>query len=131
MLRFLIKDVTLTKRAATVALAIRWQTDACTTLEIPRLPRSWEMRRTNPAVVARVRELAPDQTDREIAARLNAEGYTAGLGGPFTPAKVQWLRWKYLLPRSRPCRPARRSDNPRWDGRYSSLVSAVLINAEY
>jgi DNA invertase Pin-like site-specific DNA recombinase len=133
LLRFLVKDVTLTKRAATVALAIRWQTDACTTLEIPRPQRSWEMRRTNPAAVERVRELAPDQTDREIAARLNAEGYTAGLGGPFTPAKVQWLRWKYQLPRmprSRPGRWAVCPDNPCGDGRYSARVAANLLNVD-
>lgn len=130
LLRFLIKDVTLTKRAATVALAIRWQTDACTTLEIPRPQRSWEIRRTNPAAVERVRELAPDQTDREIASRLTAEGYTAGLGGPFTRAKVQWLRWKYRLPRTRPDRPAARPTDPRGDGRYSARAAADLLNVD-
>ena len=130
LLRFLIKDVTLTKRAATVALAIRWQTDACTTLEIPRPQRSWEVRRTNPAAVEHVRELAPDQTDREIAARLTAEGYTAGLGGPFTRAKVQWLRWKYQLPRTRCDRPAARPNDPRGDGRYSARAAADLLNVD-
>ena len=68
-------------------------------LEIPRPQRSWERRRTDPAVVTRVCDLAPHQTDREIADVLNAEGFTAGGGGAFTWAKVQWLRWKYKLPR--------------------------------
>jgi hypothetical protein len=41
LLRLLIKDVTLTKQASTIAMAVRWQTDACTTVEVPRPPRSW------------------------------------------------------------------------------------------
>lgn len=130
LLRCLVKDVTLTKRAAAVALAIRWQTDACTTLEISRPQRSWEKRRTNPAAVVRVRDLAPDWTDREIAAQLTAEGYTAGLDGPFTAAKVQWLRWKYRLPRSRPDRPVGSSNDPRGDGRYSARAAAELLNVD-
>ncbi|MDQ5853278.1 MAG: recombinase family protein, partial [Chloroflexota bacterium] len=53
LLRFLVKDVTLTKRPTTIYIAIRWQTDACTTLEIPRPQRSCDQRRTAPAVVER------------------------------------------------------------------------------
>ena len=130
LLRLLVKDVTLTKRATTIYIAIRWQTDACTTLEIPRPQRSWERRRTDPAVVTRVRDLAPHQTDREIAAVLNGEGYTAGLGGAFTAAKVQWLRWKYQLPRSRREATAGRADAPRADGRYSARAAAELLNVD-
>lgn len=35
LLRCLIKDVTLTKRATTIAVAIRWQTEACTRSTFP------------------------------------------------------------------------------------------------
>src|SRR5262245_1438357 len=38
LLRCLMKDVTLTKRATTITVAIRWQTEACTLVEIPPPP---------------------------------------------------------------------------------------------
>ena len=53
LLRFLIQDVTLTKRDRVIALAIRWQTQACTLTEVPRPPRSCDSRRTPAAVVER------------------------------------------------------------------------------
>ena len=80
LLRCLIKDVTLTKRATTIAVAIRWQTEACTLLDIPRPVRSCDRRRTAPTVIARIRMLAPHHTDSQIATTLNHEGATPGLG---------------------------------------------------
>lgn len=130
LLRFLVKDITLTRRETTIAIAIRWQTQACTTLEIPRPLRSYEVRRTNPAVVDRIRDLAPSHTDRQLARWLNQQGYTAGGGGPFTASKVQWIRWKYALPRSCPERPMAHLDRPRGDGRYSARAAAELLNVD-
>jgi DNA invertase Pin-like site-specific DNA recombinase len=130
LLRFLVKDVTLTRRDTTIAIAIRWQTQACTTLEIPRPLRSCDARRTKPAVVDRIRVLAPSHTDRQIAILLNQDGYTAGLGGPFTASKVEWIRWKYTLPRSCPERPVAHADRPRGDGRYSARAAAELLNVD-
>jgi len=126
LVRFLIKDVTLTRRATTIQVAIRWQTHACTTFELPRPLRSCDARRTSPAVLARIRELAASHTDHQIATVLNQDGYTAGLGGAFTGAKVQWIRWKYALPRPHPSRP----DQPRGDGRYSARTAAALLNVD-
>jgi hypothetical protein len=53
--RFLVQDVTLTKHEGAIALAIRWQTQACTRAEVPRPPRACDARRTPAAVVERVR----------------------------------------------------------------------------
>src|SRR6516164_5018565 len=83
LLRWLIKDVTLCKRGNSIHIDIRWQTEAQTHLSIPRLKKSWEVRQTDPQVVARVRELAPTQTATQIANRLNEEGLRAGMGGSF------------------------------------------------
>ncbi len=84
LLRFLIKDVTLTKRDQVISLAIRWQTEACTVVEVPRPPRSCDARRTDAAVIARVRVLATSHTDEQIAAMLNEEGMTSGMKEKFT-----------------------------------------------
>jgi DNA invertase Pin-like site-specific DNA recombinase len=93
LLRLLIKDVTLTKEGTTIRAAVRWQTEAGTTLEVPRPPRSCDARRTPAAVVARIRVLACDHTDGQIAELLDAEGWRSGRGGSFTASKVQWVRY--------------------------------------
>jgi hypothetical protein len=89
LLRFLIKDVTLTRQDTTVQVNIRWQTEAVTTREVARRPKSYDVRRTQPAVVERVRMLACDHTDLQIADLLNQEGLISGLGGTFSASKVQ------------------------------------------
>ncbi|MDQ5852712.1 MAG: recombinase family protein, partial [Chloroflexota bacterium] len=91
LVRCLVKDVTLTRRPTTIYIVIRWQTDACTTLEIPRPQRSCDQRRTDPVVVARIRELAPSHTNQQIAEALNDAGARAGCGGFFTASKVRHI----------------------------------------
>ena len=75
LLRWLIKDVTLAKRGDLVVIDIRWQTEARTSLSIPRLKKSWELRQTQPEVMAHIREWAPTHSDASIANLLNAAGY--------------------------------------------------------
>ena len=136
LIRFLIKDVTLTKRETDIHIAIRWQTGACTTREAPRPPRSSDARRTHPAVIARIRELTPDHTDHEkvalrgaIADILNRERFTSGLGGTFTQSKVQWVRWGYHMDRTRVSSQSSSPDTHR-SGRYSARQAAELLNVD-
>lgn len=128
LLRFLIKDVTLTKCETTIHIAIRWQTEASTPLDIPRPPRSCDVRRTKEVVINRIRALAADHTDRQIVEQLNAEGLTPGLGGQFTPSKVQWIRYAYDLPHPCPEAPGATTHGQRGDGRYSIQATAKLLN---
>ncbi len=130
LLRFLVKDVTLTKDATTIYIAIRWQTDACTTREIPRPQRSCDRRRTNPVVVARIRDLTPSHTDSQIAEVLNADGFTPGLGGAFTKAKVAWIRYAYGIPSGCPEAPGACPTEQRGDGRYSARAAARILNVD-
>ena len=48
LLSYLIKDVTLSREDTVIRVAIRWQTEACTVLEVPRPRRVHELRRTVP-----------------------------------------------------------------------------------
>jgi DNA invertase Pin-like site-specific DNA recombinase len=130
LLRCLVKDVTLTKRATTIYIAIRWQTEACTTLEIPRPKRSCDLRRTDAAVVDRIRALATSHTDRQIADVLNAEGRTPGLGGTFTKAKVSWIRYVYGIPSGCPAAPRAGASEQRGAGRYSARAAAAVLNVD-
>src|SRR5262249_44119742 len=86
LLRLLIKDVTLTKLPTTIRIAVRWQTEACSVMEIERPKRAADAKRTAPTVVARVRTLAPTHTDAQIATCLNREGCVRGTG-PLLPAR--------------------------------------------
>lgn len=125
LLRFLVKDVTLTKRKTTIHIGIRWQTEALTELEIPNPQQA---QRTSPAVVNRVRELAPTHTDCQIAALLNQEGVTTHTGKPFTDDRVQWLRHSYEIPTGCPEAPWACPNGQRGDGRYSTRAAAKLLN---
>jgi DNA invertase Pin-like site-specific DNA recombinase len=128
LLGYLIKDVTLCRAETTIQVAIRWQTEACTVLEVPRPRRTYEVRRTDPVVVARVRALAPEHTDRQIAALLDREGLRSGTRGSFTAAKVQWIRYKHAIPSGCPDGPAACRDGSRGDGRCTVQVAAARLN---
>jgi DNA invertase Pin-like site-specific DNA recombinase len=128
LLGYLIKDVTLCRGDATIQVAIRWQTEACTVLEVPRPKHSYEVRRTDPAVVARVRVLAPEHTDSQIAALLDQEGFRSGTQGSLTAKKVQWIRYVHSIPSGCPEGPAACQSGYRGDGRCTAQVAAELLN---
>jgi DNA invertase Pin-like site-specific DNA recombinase len=128
LLRWLIKDVTLSKRDNLIVIEIRWQTEARTSLSIPRLQKSWEVRQTSSQVVARVRELAATHTATQIANLLNEEGLHPGLSGSFTASKVDWIRAAYDIPLACPEGPAFCPSGQRGDGRYSARAAAELLN---
>ena len=73
LLRFLIKDLTLTRTPTALQVGLRWQTEALSTLHVPLPVRSADARRTPATVVTRVQALAPDHTDAQIATLLCQE----------------------------------------------------------
>jgi hypothetical protein len=128
LLRFLIKDVTLTRCETSVHVGLRWQTEALTPLDVPLPKRSYDIRRTPVTVVERVCALAPHHTDDQIAALLNQEGLAPGLGGQFTESKVKWIRYTYDISTGCPQGPAACPEGQRGDGRYSARAAAQLLN---
>jgi DNA invertase Pin-like site-specific DNA recombinase len=128
LLRLLIKDVTLTKQPTTIAIAVRWQTEACSTLAVARPQRAADATRTAPAVIARIRALALTHTDDQIAAQLNTEGFRSGNGGAFSFSKIQWIRYVYHIKSGCPRGPAACPQGQRGDGRYSARAAATLLN---
>ena len=130
LLRLLIKDVMLTKEGTLIRVAVRWQTEAGTTLEVPRPPRSCDARRTPAALVARIRVLACDHTDRQIAELCNAEGWRSGCGGSFTASKVQWVRYVHGIRSGCPEGPAACPQQQRGDGRCSAQAAAKALHVD-
>lgn len=113
LLRCLIADVTLDAHARPgfTRVGIRWQTGAVTTLFVPR-PR----RGTPPAlnVAGRVRQLARELPDHQIAERLNAEGFPTATGLPWTIERVRAVRRKQQIPTA--CPYITPANGPRGDG---------------
>ena len=128
LLRFLVKDVTLTRRENDVHLGVRWQTGAVSARTIPRRMRIDEIWRTSEEVIACIRSLATHQTDRQIATQLNTEGLTTGIGQEFDRVRVRRVRLKYDIPAGYPEMPNPRANGPRGDGRYSAKSAAQLLN---
>jgi DNA invertase Pin-like site-specific DNA recombinase len=107
MLRLLIKDITVEKLPHPKQLLahIRWQGGACTDISVQLPPNIADRVRYPAAVVDRVRHLAQNLPDGEIADRLNQEGCVSALGKLFTGSIVKWIRYSYQVPRARLVRP--------------------------
>jgi DNA invertase Pin-like site-specific DNA recombinase len=99
ILQLLIQDITVEKpERGKVVLHLRWQGGQCEDLAV-ELPRpSAERWRHSESLVQRVRELARDYSDTEIATQLNAEGLKSNKGNPFTRSSVSWIRHKHAIP---------------------------------
>jgi DNA invertase Pin-like site-specific DNA recombinase len=99
ILQLLIQDITVKKPdRGRAILHVRWQGGQCEDLHV-ELPRpSSERWRHSDALVQRVRELAHDYSDHEIAAQLNAEGLKSNKGNAFTRSSISWIRHKHAIP---------------------------------
>jgi hypothetical protein len=105
MLRLLIKDITVVKGPAhkQLQLQIRWQGGATEMVEL-RLPANRpDVVRYPAAIIDRVRDLAREHDDDDIAALFNGEGLTSSTGRPFTADMISWIRFKHRI--SGPARP--------------------------
>jgi hypothetical protein len=96
MVRLLIEDITLIK-ADGIRADIRLRGGATRTLLLSRPRRAWELRQTDRAVVEVIDRWLDDQTDGQIASRLDAAGYRSGGGRRFTARIVARIRRDYGL----------------------------------
>jgi DNA invertase Pin-like site-specific DNA recombinase len=128
LLRLLIKDVTLTKQGQRIQVGVRWQTGALTPLSVARPLRASEAVKTPPEVVNRIRALAPDHSDTQIAQQLNQEGLKPGHAGQFTRGKISWIRGVHRIPTGCPDNPVGLGNQPRGDGRFSTRAVADMLS---
>jgi DNA invertase Pin-like site-specific DNA recombinase len=107
MLRLLIKDITVEKpfHPKQLLAHIRWQGGACSDICVQLPPNIADRVRYPAAVVDRVRHLAQSLPDGEVADRLNQEGQVSALGKPFTGSMIQWIRYRYQIPKASLARP--------------------------
>ena len=100
MLRLLIKDITVVKGPAhkQLQLQIRWQGGATEVVELQLPANRPDVVRYPPAIIDRVRELAREHGDDDIAALFNRDGLTSSTGKPFTDNMISWIRFKHRIP---------------------------------
>jgi DNA invertase Pin-like site-specific DNA recombinase len=99
ILRLLLKDITVEKTAPKqLTLHVRWQGGACEDLHFEVPPSSADQRRYPAAIVERVRQLARENTDDQIAAELDQDGLRSPTGKRFTASIIRWIRYRYEIP---------------------------------
>ena len=98
MLRLLVDDVTLVRERRTIHLHLRWKGGATTSLDRPMPRTAWEARKTPAAIVEKIRALAGEQTDTQMAATLNGDSLRSGTGQPFSRLVIRHIRQTYGIP---------------------------------
>jgi len=100
ILRLLLKDITLEKRPAThqAILHLRWQGGATEDLLVALPLKTADRWRYPEVLVDKVRQLARQQVDLQIATALNQEGLRSAKGRAFTASMVAWIRCKHRIP---------------------------------
>jgi len=97
MAALLLEDVTLLKDEQ-ITVHVRFRGGTTTTLTVPRPRNAWQVRTTPPEALDKIAELFEQhQTNAQIAATLNAQGFTTGAGQPFGGESVRWLCFAHGL----------------------------------
>ncbi|MGF1613176.1 MAG: helix-turn-helix domain-containing protein, partial [Gammaproteobacteria bacterium] len=102
MLRLLIEDITVEKRHGEkqAVLHVRWKGGACQAILVDLPPNIADRLRYPAEVVEQVRTLAQTLSDDPIATQLNQQGDRSATGKWFTASMIQWIRYRYQIPRA-------------------------------
>jgi DNA invertase Pin-like site-specific DNA recombinase len=100
ILRLLIKDITVEKLPIPkqIVLHLRWQGGACEDIPIKIPPNRSDQIRYPNEIINKVRSLAKNLTDEQIASVFNQEGIKGAKGGPFTFSMIRSIRHKHRIP---------------------------------
>jgi DNA invertase Pin-like site-specific DNA recombinase len=127
LLRCLIRDVTLDGviQPGQVVVHVCWQTGATTTVSVRR-PQASDHLETDAAILERIRLLAVDHDDGQIAERLNAEHFQTRWGKDWNYQRVHAVRVRHHISSACPIVPL--GDGARGDGLLPVRTAARLLN---
>jgi hypothetical protein len=100
ILRLLIKDITVEKlpEPKRIVLHLRWYGGACEDIPINLLPSIADRLRYPKEIIDRVKGLAKDLTNVQIATEFNRQGILSAKGKPFTASMISWIRYRHAIP---------------------------------
>jgi DNA invertase Pin-like site-specific DNA recombinase len=130
LVRCLIHEVVLLRddqargRGGVTTIRIGWCSGAWSQLQVHR-PSSGEVARTPEPVLERLRALAQQHPDDQVAALLNAEGLRTRQGLPWTFLRVGHVRRVHRIPTACPSMPE--GTAPRGDGLIPVRVAAAQL----
>jgi DNA invertase Pin-like site-specific DNA recombinase len=96
MVQLLIEDVTLIRDEG-LTLHIRFKGGVSQTEKLPAPMPSYKSWQTDPEIVALIEQWLDDYPEREIAKRLNEQGFRSGKGQVFTRLRITNIRASYGL----------------------------------
>ncbi len=96
MLRLLVEDITLLSDDE-IHIHVRFRGGATSSLALPLPKRLWEVRKTDPQVLAEIDVLLDEHCEDEVAQCLNERGLRTATGLRFNATTVGDLRRKYRL----------------------------------
>lgn len=99
ILRLLIKDITVEKLPTPkqVILHVRWQGGAVEDIPVIVPPNCPDQIRYPEEIVKRIRVMARDHTDVQIASTFNQEKIKSAKDNIFTPSIIRWIRYKHRI----------------------------------
>jgi hypothetical protein len=100
IVRLLIKDITVERLAEPkkMMLHLRWQGGRCEDIPITMPPSYSDQLRYPDEIVEKVRGLAKELTDSQIADALNQQGINSAKGRSFTTSMIKWIKHKHRIP---------------------------------
>ncbi len=100
LLRAVIADITITSipDSRELHIGIRWRSGASEQHTTQRPTPSGPARRTPPEAIKLIATLSPTHTDEQILAALTDAGLRTGVGRPFDPAAIAWVRHAHHIP---------------------------------
>jgi len=101
ILRLLIKDITVEKLPTPkqLILHVRWQGGAIEDIPVIVPPNRADQIRYPEEIVERIRAMARDHTNAQIASIFNQEKIKSAKGNIFTPSIIRWIRYKHRIPK--------------------------------
>jgi len=99
ILRLLIKDITVEKFTTSkqLVLHLRWQGGACEDIPVDIPPMYYEQIRYGNKIIEKVRALAKDHSNNQIASAFNHEKVKSATGRPFTAGMIGWIKYKHRI----------------------------------
>jgi DNA invertase Pin-like site-specific DNA recombinase len=99
ILRLLIEDITVEKllNHKQVVLHVRWQGGAVEDIPVIIPPNYADKIRYPEEIVERIRILARNQTDAQIASTFNQKNIKSAKDSTFTPSIICWIRYKHRI----------------------------------